>query len=257
MGYRGLFTALATLLIWGSAQAQDDTTPSASVQRSDLAGVRNHSPPDYMRAYSGWAFTASPPRMTAWGQERYDAAKPTFGPRGVMATESNDPVYDCYPPGTPRVYFHPFPFEIIQLQNRALMIYEYHHTVRQIYTDGRDHRTDLPPLWVGDSIGRWENDTFVIETVNFNDRTWIDREGLPHSEALRLVERLQLIDEDTLRIDFLFDDPVAFTEPWEARRFYTRVDWDIEDFACMERNQNAVFDAFEEQIREFDGNSNN
>ena len=250
MRCRGEISALVLWIVWGSAFGQGQAAPA------DLSGVWNHSPPDDMRGYSGWAFTATPPSMTAWGQERYDAARPTFGPRGVMATESNDPVYECYPPGTPRVYFHPFPFEIVQLPSRTLMIYEYHHTVRQVYTDGRDHRTDLPPLWVGDSTGHWEGGTFVVETVNFNDRTWLDREGLPHSEEFRLVERMLLVDEDTLRINFTFDDPIAFTETWEGLRFYERVDWDIEDFACMERNQNAVFDAFEQEIRDYDAGEN-
>ncbi len=251
MGYRATVSAIAISATWGCAHAPNEEPLDPLAHGGNLNGVWNHSPPEYMRGYSNWGFNSNPPSMTAWGQERYDAAKPTFGPRAVMAIESNDPVYDCFPPGTPRVYFHPFPMEIIQLPGRVLIIYEYHHTVRQIYTDGRDHRTDLPPLWVGDSIGHWEGDALVIETMNFNDKTWIDREGLPHSEELRVVERIRLIDEDRLGIDFTIEDPIAFTEPWEGQRFYTRVDWDIEDFACMERNQNPIFDAFEQQIREF------
>ena len=252
LGYRATVSAIAISATWGCTDTLNDGAPDPSVRGGDLKGVWIHSPPEYMRAYSGSAFDSSPPTMTAWGQERYDAAKPTFGPRGVMATESNDPVYDCFPPGTPRVYFHPFPMEIIQLPGRTLILYEYHHSIRQIYTDGRGHRTDLAPLWMGDSIGNWDGDTLVVETVNFNDKTWLDREGLPHSEELRLVERIRLIDEDTLGIDFTIDDPIAFTESWEGQRFYTRTDWDIEDFACMERNQNAIFDAYEQQIREFE-----
>ena len=112
-----------------------------------------------------------------------------------MATESNDPVYDCFPPGTPRVYFHPFPMEIIQLPGRTLILYEYHHSIRQIYTDGRGHRTDLAPLWMGDSTGYWDGDTLVVETVNFNDKTWLDREGLPHSRWRQTGRREPLIKE--------------------------------------------------------------
>ena len=249
-----MLTALAICVIWGSAYAQDNDDPDPSAHGGDISGVWTHSPPEYERDF--WRFTPTPPPMTAWGQERYDAARPTFGPRGVMQTESNDSVYDRCPPGIPRVYFHPFPMEIIQLPGRVIMLYEYHHVVRQIYTDGRGHRTDLAPLWVGDSIGHWEGDTLVVETVNFNDQTWIDREGLPHSEEFRLVERFQLVDEDTLGIGFYFEDPIAFTEPWESERFYTRVDWDIEDFACMERNQSAVFDALEQQIRDYESGQN-
>ena len=71
------------------------------------------------------------------------------------------------------------------------MIFEYDHLIRQVYTDGREHRTDLAPSWMGDSIGRWEGDALVIETVNFNDKTWLDRTGVQHSEELRVVERIR------------------------------------------------------------------
>jgi len=256
MGNRGAVLVLAIAAMLGCAPVPNDSSPDALAHGGDLSGVWTHSPPDYMRAYSGWAFDSSPPPMTAWGKERYDAAKPTFGPRGVMANESNDPVYDCFPPGTPRAYFHPFPIEIIQRPGRVLMIYEYHHLVRQIYTDERGHRTDLAPSWMGDSTGHWEGDTLVVETVNFNDKTWVDREGVPHSEELRVIERLRLTGKGTLEINFTIEDPVTFTAPLEAERFYRKVDWDIEEFACMERNQNAIFDAFEQQIQGYDENEN-
>ena len=85
--------------------------------------------------------------------------------------------------------------EIIHSEGRVLMLFEYDHVVRQIYTDGREHRTDLAPMWMGDSTGHWEGKTLVVETVNFNDKTWIDREGVPHSDQLRVEERIHLDDE--------------------------------------------------------------
>jgi hypothetical protein len=217
----------------------------------DLSGVWNHSPTPEQRGFSGWAFTEAPPAMSPWAQQRFEASKPTFGPRGVMALQSNDPVYQCYPPGLPRVYFHPFPMEIIQLPDRVLMMFEYHHQNRQIYTDGRGHRDDLPPLWIGDSIGWWEDETLVVETVNFNDSTWLDRRGLPHSDQLKVVERLSPTDDGRLRIDITVEDPVAYPEPWTGQRFYERVDWQIEEFACMERNRSDEFNEFESQIMEY------
>jgi hypothetical protein len=226
------------------APAQPASAPGAA---ASLSGVWTNDPPPDTLSFQNDTFSAEPPPLTAWGQARFDAAKPSRGPRGVSVTETDDPVYACFPPGTPRVYLHPFPMEIIELPGRILMIFEYDHLIRQIYTDGRAHRRDLAPTWMGDSVGRWEGDTLVVETVNFNDKTWLDRTGVPHSEALRVVERIQLIDADSLEIDITMEDPVAFVEPWRAQRFLRRTDWTIEEFACMD---NVNFLEFESQLLE-------
>ena len=203
--------------------------------------------------FQGYAFSEELPPMTQWAQERFEVTKPTFGPRSVPVLETNDPVYACFPPGTPRVYLHPFPMEIVQTSGRIVMLFEYDHLIRQIYTDGREHRTDLAPMWMGDSTGHWEGDTLVVETVNFNDKTWVDRRGVPHSEEMRVVERIRLLEDDRLRIDITVEDPVAFTEPWTGQRTYRRVDWDVEEFICMD---NVNFEAFEQEVLEYDGPSN-
>jgi hypothetical protein len=249
-------TIAAALAVWSLSGI--GVLPELMAQESavlahgdDLSGVWNNVAPEATRAYQGWAFSPEPPPMTAWAQARFDASRPTFGPRGVSATESNDPVYQCYPPGLPRVYFHPFPLEIIQLPGRVLMMFEYHHQNRQIPTDGRGHREELPALWLGDSIGRWEGKTLVVETVNFNDQTWLDRRGLPHSDQLKVTERIQRVGADRLQIDFRIEDPIAFPEPWTGQRFYERVDWQIEEFACMERNRSEDFSDFETQMLDY------
>jgi hypothetical protein len=128
------------------------------------------------------------------------------------------------------------------------MVFEYDHLIRQIFTDGRPHRDDLAPSWMGDSTGYWDGDTLVIETTNFNDKTWLDREGVPHSEQLRVVERIRRIEPDRLQIDITMEDPVALMEPWVGQRFYRRVDWSIEEFMCMD---NVNFTAFEDEILEY------
>lgn len=215
----------------------------------DLSGVWTNDPPPEQRAFQNIAFSAEPPAMTPAGQARFEANKPNRGARAVPIAESDDPVYDCFPPGTPRIYFHPFPMEIVQAPGRVLMIFEYDHLMRQIFTDGREHRTDLAPSWMGDSIGHWEGETLVVETTQFNDKTWLDRRGLPHSEELVVTERIQLIDEERLRIDILVDDPVTFTEPWSGQRFYRRTDWQIEEFVCMDQ---VNFEAYENAVLEFD-----
>jgi hypothetical protein len=217
---------------------------------ADFSGVWFNNPPQEMRAFQNSAFGPEPPAMTPWAQAKFDEAKPTFGDRAVPVAETNDPVYECFPPGTPRIYFHPFPMEIVQTPGRILMVFEYDHIIRQIWTDGREHRDDLAPMWMGDSTGHWEGDTLVVETTNFNDRTWIDREGVPHSEQLRVLERLHINDNGDLQIDITIEDPVAFPAPWTGQRFYARSDWNIEEFMCMD---NVTFEEYENEVLNYEG----
>ncbi len=88
--------------------------------------------------------------------------------------------------------------EIAHIPGRVLMLFEYDHFVRNIFTDGRQHPSDLSPSWMGDAIGKWEGDTLVVDTVGFNDKTWLDNDGLPHSEDLHVVERIRRVNHDTL-----------------------------------------------------------
>jgi hypothetical protein len=196
--------------------------------------------------HQNYAFSVEPPSMTPWALERYNATRPTFGERGVAVADTNDPVYQCLPPGTPRIYFHPRPFEIIQTPNRILMSFEYQALLRPIYTDGRAHREDLAATWMGDATGHWEGETLVVETVNFNDKTWVDRRGLPHSDQMRVLERIHR-DGDRLIVDVTVEDPMAFTEPWTGRKVYSAVDWTIEEFVCLD---NDSFTEFEELLLE-------
>ena len=236
--------AVAGLTAW-SIQA----LPQTLTHGGDLSGVWTNDPPPEHSAFQNFAFSTEPPAMTAAGRARFEANKPNRGARAVAIAESDDPVFQCFPPGTPRIYFHPFPMEIIQTPGRVLMVFEYDHLVRQIYTDGREHRTDLAPSWMGDSIGHWEGEVLVVETNNFNDKTWLDRRGLPHSEALTVTERFELIEDgDRLRIDIRVDDPETFAEPWSAQRYYRKTDWQIEEFACMD---NVNFEAYEEAVLDF------
>ncbi len=261
-GFKVAVSMLAVAGLWACAPAEspsDEPEPateaasaSAPAHGADLSGVWTNNPPPETRAYQNSTYTAEPPAMTEWARAQYELARPTFGSRSVPVAETNDPVYQCFPPGTPRVYLHPFPMEIIQLPGRVMMVFEYDHLIRQIFTDGRGHRDDLAPGWMGDSTGYWDGDTLVVETVNFNDKTWIDREGVPHSEQLQVVERIRRVGADELQIDITIEDPVALTEPWVGQRFYRRVDWSIEEFMCMD---NVNFTDFEEEILEYDGDA--
>jgi hypothetical protein len=232
-----------------SVSAATAQVPAEGEHNADLSGVWTNVNLPGTAEWAIYTFSKDLPEMTAWGKARFDASKPQRGPRGVPVAETDDLVYKCYPPGTPRIYIHPFPLEIIQLPGRILMIFEYDHIVRQIYTDGREHRTDLAPSWMGDSVGHWEGKTLVVETNQFNDKTWIDRIAVPHSEEMTLTERIYLNDQGQLQVDMRVVDPVALAKPWEFSRYYRKTDWTIEELVCED---NATYEEFENTLLEFD-----
>ena len=166
---------------------------------------------DRTRSSSGGGCMSSreeEPPMTAWGEAQFDATKSSFGKRSYPLAETNDPIFHtCTPPGFPRIFLHPYPMQIIQSPGEVLMLFEWDSMRHPIYTDGRAHDTTLGPLWMGDSIGHWEGDTLVADTVNFNTKTWLDRMGHPHSDALHVIERIRRINHDHLIDDITIDDP--------------------------------------------------
>jgi hypothetical protein len=142
----------------------------------------------------------------------------------------------------PYVLTVPVPFEFIESPGRITQLFEYNHTVRRIYMDGRAHPADLADTesaqWMGHSTGRWEGDTLVVDTIGFNDRTWLDRLGHPHSASLHLVERIRRVDPSTLQYDITVDDPVAYGPPWSGRLvFVQRAGWEILEHHCMQEDE--------------------
>jgi hypothetical protein len=150
----------------------------------------------------------------------------------------DDPEGYCLPPGVPRMMATPFPFQIYQLPGRVIFAFEGGaHVWRIIYMDGRPHPKDPNPTFMGDSIGHWEGDTLVVDAIGFNDRTWLDQDGHPHTESLHVTERYTRTDENTLHYEATIDDPKAYTEPWTTR--YT-IPWaagmELYEYICQENN---------------------
>jgi hypothetical protein len=126
---------------------------------------------------------------------------------------SRDPEIKCYQPGVPRATYMPFPFQIFQSNSAFFIAYEYAGAVRNVYlTDPGPPQTDS---WMGQSVGRWDGDTFVVEANGFNDATWFDRSGNHHSEALKVTERYTMIDRDHIQYEATIDDPKTFSRPWK------------------------------------------
>ena len=126
-----------------------------------------------------------------------------------------DPESKCYLPGVPRSTYLPFPFQILQTPDQVTILHEYAHAIRYIYTNGTPHPRGPIEWWMGDSRGRWDGDTLVVDTVHFNADTWFDRAGNHHSDALHVVERFSFIDRDHLRYEVGIEDPKVFTRPWK------------------------------------------
>jgi len=159
----------------------------------------------------------------------------------------NDSKYDpegyCLPPGGPRLMATPYPMEIIQLpeQKRILMVFEgATHIWREIYMDGRPHPEGdaLNPTYLGHSVGHWEGDTLVVDIVGFNEETWIDYYGHPHTDMLHVVEKYSRPNKNTLRYEATFDDPGAYTKPWTVA---WNISWnstgELTEYICQENNK--------------------
>ena len=164
---------------------------------------------------NGIALSNDVPPMTPWGKAKYEAAKPGMGPRAVPL--GNDPMMICDPLGYPRWLNYNYGMEFVHLPGRTLQFFELYHTYRTIWTDGRPLPDDPEPRWLGYSIGRWEGDTFVVESAGFDDRSWIDTQGHQHSEEMRVVERYRRLSHDSLEVTLTIDDPKTYTKPWVTK----------------------------------------
>ena len=221
----------------GGAPAKAEA-PSPPAPKHDLTGVwMMRNPPGTNRGYTNYTYTdpkTDSPTLTAWGQDQFAKAKDSNGGKYTLQ-ETNDPVLTkCWPPGVPRVYFHPYPFEFVQTPKEMLMIYEYDHWLRRIYTDGRPIPTDPDETWMGTSVGHWDGDTtFVVDTVGFNEKTWLDRIGHPHSNQLHVTEKFRRVDFNHMQIDFIMEDKKALAKPWTATFYYElRPGWELGEISC-------------------------
>jgi hypothetical protein len=148
---------------------------------------------------------------------------------------TRDPEIRCYLPGVPRATYMPLPFQIFQSSTATFIAYEYAGAVRNILMKD----PGPPPLdsWMGQSVGTWEGDTFVVDVTGFNDQSWFDRAGNFHSEALHVVERYTLLDRDHIQYEATIDDAKVFTRPWRIRMplyRHVNVDARLQQFKCVE-----------------------
>jgi hypothetical protein len=149
----------------------------------------------------------------------------------------DNPMIKCLPAGVPRLAAYTHPYKIVQTPELIVILYESQTTFRQIFMDGRAHPEDPDPSWYGYSIGRWEGDTLVVDTTGFNDKTWLDGLGHPHSEQMRVTERYRRLNFGSMEISVTIDDPKTYT----ASLTYVQpqrllADTDLIEYIC---NENA------------------
>ncbi len=170
-----------------------------------------------------------------WARKLYDYRQATF--------TKDDPHTRCMPSGGARMFHTPYGFEILQLPDSAEIIFlsvGAPHSWRVVHMDGRAHPAHPGHTFFGDSIGHYEGDTLVIDTVGFNEKFWLSREGIPHTEQLHTVERISRPNFYTLKYEITIDDPGAYTAPWTGG---WTIPWvagnEPYDYLCQENNLDA------------------
>jgi hypothetical protein len=168
--------------------------------------------------------------FTAWGEAQWKAYDPA----------KFDYTGHCLPMGWTRQMNAPMPMEIMQEPNRIAILFEAWNTFKVIPTDGRAHPNNLDPTWLGNSVGRWEGDTLVVDSIGFNDKTRLDTIGHPHSDQMHIVERLTRTDAMHLAYEVTVDDAKTYSKPFTNKRTFTlKPGWELMEYSCEENNKDA------------------
>ena len=224
------------LIVAAEAQAPAPPAPGGFLQNAAPAGPAPRTPegkPDLSGVWSpglDFARLGQVP-LQPWADALYKERRANLS--------KDDPEGHCLPAGVPRIA--PFPFKLVQTPILVIYLDEGNvHSYRQFFLDGRSHPKDLDPTWMGDSIAKWDGDTLVVDTIGFNDKTWLNGQGLPHSDALHVIERYRRPDLGHLEEEITMEDSKAFTAPHTFKRTMTLMPkWEIHEYVCNEFNVDA------------------
>jgi hypothetical protein len=163
------------------------------------------------------------------------------GVRVMKSRQSkDDPEANCLPTGIPRIA--PYPWRIVQTPTHIFFLFEGNiHSFRQIFIDGRKHVEDPDPTWYGDSVGKWDGDAMVVDTIGFNDKFWFDFRGHPHSEKLHTIERYTRLNLGQMSVETTIDDSTYYSKPFNVKFMATlRPGEELMEYICQENQQDAV-----------------
>jgi len=227
-------TAAALLALGLVASARQDSksavskpAPRQANGKPDFSGVWDHP---YV------------PDMTKSGRNQRGLADLPFTPAGLedwkkYDAANGDYTGSCLPYGMTRSMNSPFPFQIMQDDRKVALLFELNTWFYLVPVDGRPLPKDPDPTWFGTSVGRWDGDTLVVDTVGFNGYTRLDTIGHPHSDQLHLVQTLRRTDFDHIAYTVTINDPEIYTKPWTNERTFTRMDGELMEYSCEENNK--------------------
>lgn len=222
--FTGAFLAALLVIVATNGAAQTPARPRTPDAKPNLQGIWQ------VLNTAAWDIQDHAARLgVPAGQGIVDGNEIPYQPAALAKKRANfenrataDPETKGYLPGVPRIMFMPFPFQILQTPDQIVMVFEYDRGVRNIYTNGTPHPRGPLNWWLGDSRGRWEANTLVVDVVYFTDQTWFDRAGNFHSDALHLVERFTPAGPDHINYEVTVEDPNVFTRPWTMRTVFYR-----------------------------------
>lgn len=229
-------------------QAANARARSGAAEKSTKASVRP------IRSLPDWngIWTPNFPTPNFPGSKGPQAEQPVLTPpyaaelkvlQDAAARNEEPPTEsaNCLPPGMPTIMFQPYDIEFLFTPGRVTIIQEAYMQVRRVFTDGRGHPPDLDPTFNGHSIGHWEGDTLVVDTIGLGHQTPLGFNRLQHGPQLHVVERIQLIAPDTLEVAMTLTDPDVLEKPWHmVRTFKRHRDLDQMEFICEENNRNPI-----------------
>ena len=200
---------------------------AAMAKLPDFSGVWEVS-----RAAGAGAAAPARPSLTP----AYEAKRTAY----LAAPPEDTDAANCLPPGMPGIMGQPYPMEFLLTPGKVTIVIEAYTQVRHIYTDGRALPADPDLEFHGTSIGRWDGDTLVVDTVGFSPLTQIER-GIPHGDKMKIVERFRLSGPDTMSIQTTITDPDVLAAPYTSNRTLSRHrNWTIAEYICEENNRNFV-----------------
>jgi hypothetical protein len=229
-----LLTKTVTVNVAGTTAAAD--APAAAGANKEVPRAVNGKP-DLSGVYDFGGFGGGRGRGGRGGRAANAPEGPALKPgaekfRVVRGPNDTGATSDCMPLAGPNAFSVPYQFQIVQSAHSVAILYGYPGTFRSIPLDGGPHSQDPDPTWMGESVGRWDGDTLVVDTVGFNDKTEIN--GYRHTDALHIVERFRRADYNTLQYEATIDDPNVFVKPWTITRTHAlRTDMaKVDEFVC-------------------------
>jgi hypothetical protein len=235
--FLGFVAASIASATFGSVAIAQDFAPKAPTA-ADWAAIGKL--PDFTGV---WETGPRGPAGRGAGRGAEPALTPEYAAKRAAALANppeDSPAANCLPPGMPGIMGQPYPMEFLLTPGQVTILIEAYNQIRHIYTDGRKLPADPDPTFHGTSVGHWEGDTLVAETVGFSPLTLI-ASGVFHSDKMRIVERFRLADPGTMNIETTISDPAALTSPYTTSRTLRRHrDWTLAEYICEQNNRNFV-----------------